>query len=182
MSDVKRITTIDQVIEASELISRIDEQFESRGFIVPGARKYVPSHFAAALSRDLAADQDAVAFMAEHAFIWGHMVIPPHNRRFKIASEYIFVTDWEKSAQDGSKVIGAFEKWAHHAGAVAVYVTIQPAFDRRKERWMTRKGYRPHETIYEKVFDEKPREAQAEEPVLDAWADIEETGEIEGTG
>ena len=41
---------------------------------------------------------------------------------------------------------------------------------------MARKGYRPHETIYEKVFDEKPT---AEEPALDAWHDVEETGEIE---
>ena len=130
MSEVKRITNIDQVLEASELISRIDKQFDSKGFIVPGGRKYEPAHFAAALSQTLASDTDAVAFMADHAFIWGHMMIPPHNRRFKIACEYIFVTDWEKSAQDGSRVIEAFEKWAHQEGASAVYVTIQPAFDK----------------------------------------------------
>ena len=176
MSEVKRIKNIDEVIEASEMIARIDKQFDSRHFVVPGARKYIPSHFAAALSSDLALDQDSVAFMAEHAFIWGHLVIPPHNRRIKIATEHIFVTDWEKSVQDGGKVIEAFEKWAYDVGASSVYVTLQPAFDKRKERWMSRKGYRAHETIFEKIFDDKPT---TEEPTIDAWNDVEETGKIE---
>lgn len=147
-SEIKQITSAEQIIAASELLDRINEQIEERGFIPPGGAPYIPRHFTTSLHDDLIHNSRAIAWLSDNAFLWAEMSELPHNRRHRIAVEKMFLTDWRRSQQDGMAMLLHFQNWADRNGCSMAYVTIQPAHDPRKQKYMERLGFKPYETVY----------------------------------
>ena len=147
-SEIKQITSAEQIIAASELLDRINEQIEERGFLPAGGAPYIPRHFTTSLHDDLIHNSRAVAWLSDNAFLWAEVSELPHNRRHRIAVEKMFLTDWRRSQQDGMSMLLHFQDWADKNGCSMAYVTIQPAHDPRKQKYMERLGFKPYETVY----------------------------------
>ena len=166
---VRRVADVNDILEVSDLLTKIYERSADHGFVVPGSTVYNPKHFRTFFFEDIVGNSNSVAFFTEHAFIWGNLIIPPYNRRVRMAVENIFVADWEEEGVGhGHKVLDVFEDWANINGASSVFITMQPAGDVRRERYMARKGYSPIETIFCKTLSQD-----------DATGDVEEVGKID---
>lgn len=147
MADIIEIECWNDIIKASELLDRINAQFDEQGFVPPGQAPYQPRHFMASLYEDLTSGKSN-AWLSENVFLWARIVHMPHNRRVRVAVEQMFLVDWERSQQEGMAMLLHFQKWADEQGCTMAYVTIQPAGDPRKEKYMRRLGFTPYETIF----------------------------------
>ena len=166
---VTRVQNIDDILKVSEIIQRATDRGKDNKFIVPGEVSYDAKHFIASLQESLTNDHLSAAFYTDHAFIWGTLIIPVYNRRFRFAIENMFVSAWGKeTVGHAARVLQVFEDWANINGASSIFVTIQDIADPRRGHYMRAKGYKPFETLYSKAL-----------PLDSAIGDVEEFGKIE---